>query len=97
MLVTDGLRSLARLLGVREDQAHDALHSERAAQAVLRRRDFFAASGALAAGVAFVETPALAPVPTWRVPSDLYAGWEMYKLAAAAILPMMMYKIGESP
>lgn len=47
------LDSLAKLIGVRRHQAEDALYSERAARAVLSRRDLFAAGGALAAGSAF--------------------------------------------
>jgi hypothetical protein len=41
------------MLGVKQRDAEDALHSERAARAVLSRRDLFAASGALALGTAF--------------------------------------------
>jgi len=47
------LAALAKLLGVKRHQAEDALHSERAARAVLSRRELFAASGALAAGAVF--------------------------------------------
>jgi hypothetical protein len=47
------LRTFAQLLGLKESRAEDALHSERAARAVLSRRNFFAASGALATGVGF--------------------------------------------
>jgi len=36
------LAKLACLLGIGEHQAEDALHSERAAKAVLQRRDFLA-------------------------------------------------------
>jgi hypothetical protein len=38
------------MLGVPQHQAEDALHSERAARAVISRRNLFAAGGALAAG-----------------------------------------------
>lgn len=47
------LSRFARLLGLPAHQAEDALHSERAARAVLTRRSFFAASGAMAAGSCF--------------------------------------------
>jgi hypothetical protein len=47
------LAALAKLLGVRRHLAEDALHSERAARAVLSRRELFVASGALAAGSVF--------------------------------------------
>lgn len=57
------LRSFARLLGLRDDQAEDALVSERAARAVLTRRDFFAASAALASAKAFSFG---APVSTYE-------------------------------
>jgi hypothetical protein len=44
------LQVLARMLGVPQHQAEDALHSERAARAVLSRRNLLAAGAALAAG-----------------------------------------------
>jgi hypothetical protein len=47
------LSALARMLGIKTDLAEDALHSERAARAVLTRRNLFAAGGALAAGSVF--------------------------------------------
>lgn len=47
------LAKLARMLGIDEHQAEDALHSERAARAVLTRRNLFAASAAMAMGAAF--------------------------------------------
>lgn len=50
---TVSLNALARLLGIKPDHAEDALHSERAARAVLTRRNLFAAGGALAAGSVF--------------------------------------------
>jgi len=56
-----GLSRFARLLGLPAHQAEDALHSERAASAVLSRRSLFAASGAMAAGSCFsFGAPALA-------------------------------------
>jgi hypothetical protein len=53
------LSTLARMLGVRRDLAEDALHSERAAKAVLSRRSLFAAAGAMASGAAFGEVRGL--------------------------------------
>lgn len=47
------LDALCKLLGIREDQAEDALRSERAAREALTRRSFFGVAGALAAGTAF--------------------------------------------
>lgn len=47
------LATLAKLLGVRQDLAEDALHSERAARAVLTRRSLLAAAGAMASGTVF--------------------------------------------
>ena len=47
------LATLARMLGVRRDLAEDALHSERAAKAVLSRRNLFAAGAAMATGSVF--------------------------------------------
>lgn len=45
--------ALCKLLGIREDQAEDALRSERAARHALSRRSFFGTSALLAAGTAF--------------------------------------------
>lgn len=57
------LKTLARMLGVAPRLAEDALHSERAAQAVLSRRNLFAAAGAMAAGAVFCPSAELiAPV-----------------------------------
>lgn len=47
------LDRFAKLLGIRPDQAEDALHSERAAKHVVSRRSFFGASAALTAGTVF--------------------------------------------
>lgn len=47
------LDKFAKLLGIRTDQAEDALHSERAAKHVVSRRSFFGASAALTAGTVF--------------------------------------------
>jgi hypothetical protein len=49
------LAKLAAMLGVGSHQAEDALYSERAARAVLARRDFLAAGAAMATGAAFSE------------------------------------------
>ncbi len=57
------LARFAKLLGLPSHQAEDAMHSERAARAVLSRRSFFAASGALAAASAF--SFAATPVHVW--------------------------------
>jgi hypothetical protein len=51
------LSNLAKMLGVPAHQAEDALHSERAARAVLSRRSLFAAGAALAAGSLLVGGP----------------------------------------
>jgi hypothetical protein len=51
------LDRFARLLGLPPEDAEDALHSDRAARAVLTRRSFFAAAGAMAAGTAFSFAP----------------------------------------
>lgn len=47
------LDRFAKLLGIRHDQAEDALHSERAAKHVVSRRAFFGAGAALATGAIF--------------------------------------------
>ena len=56
------LAQFAKLLGLPAHHAEDALHSERAARAVLSRRSFFAAAGAMASGLV-VSVPA----PTARL------------------------------
>jgi hypothetical protein len=47
------LQTLARMLGVPQHQAEDALHSERAARAVISRRNLFAAGAAMVGASAF--------------------------------------------
>jgi len=47
------LQQLAKLLGLSEQNAGDSLTSERAARAVLSRRNFFAAGAAMATASAF--------------------------------------------
>lgn len=67
------LRALANMLGVAPRLAEDALHSERAAKAVLSRRNLFAAAGAMAAGTVFcppIEVIA-APVNPWAMAPQL--------------------------
>ena len=66
------LSRFARLLGLPAHQAEDALHSERAARAVLSRRSFFAASGAMAAGTGFAFGAPASSRLTW--PLDV--SWE---------------------
>jgi hypothetical protein len=51
------LARLAKMLGVPTRLAEDALHSERAARAVLSRRNLFAAGAAMAAGSLLVGGP----------------------------------------
>lgn len=64
---------LCKLLGIREDQAEDALRSERCARLTLSRRSLFGA--ALCTGAAFsFGAPALSPLQdVWHIPS--YAEW----------------------
>jgi hypothetical protein len=47
------LNTLAKMLGLSAEHAEASMHSERAARAVLTRRNLFAAGAALAAGSAF--------------------------------------------
>lgn len=47
------LDRFAKLLGIRPDQAEDALRSERVAKHVVSRRSFFGAAAALAGGTLF--------------------------------------------
>jgi hypothetical protein len=61
------LRKLAKMLGVGEHQAEDAMHSERAAKASLSRRNLLAAAGALAAGTVFVPVQQVLPAWTWSM------------------------------
>jgi hypothetical protein len=58
------LSTLARMLGLPPRLAEDALHSERAAKAVLSRRSLFAAGAAMASGAAF-SFPVPAKVCAW--------------------------------
>lgn len=47
------LDRFAKLLGIRPDQAEDAIHSERAAKLVVSRRSFLGVGAALATGAIF--------------------------------------------
>jgi hypothetical protein len=47
------IATLAKILGLSPEHAEASIHSERAARAVLSRRNLFAAGAALAAGSAF--------------------------------------------
>ncbi len=60
------LNTLARMLGLSPTDAEASMHSERAARAVLTRRNLFAAGAAMATGAAF-------SFPTARV--FTYADW----------------------
>lgn len=64
---------LCKLLGIREDQAEDALKSERAARHALSRRSFFGAAGMLTAGTVFSFGGSVAEhspfQDVWREPS----------------------------
>jgi hypothetical protein len=59
------LETIARMLGVAPRHAEDALHSERAARAVLTRRNLFAAGAALASGAVF-SIPVALPRTTFQ-------------------------------
>lgn len=52
------LSQLANMLGVAPRLAEDAMYSERAAHAVLTRRNLFAAAGAMTAGSVMAQMPA---------------------------------------
>jgi len=60
-------QTFAKMIGVPEHQAEDALHSERAARATLTRRNLFAGGAALAAGSVF-SFPTLVATPVWQTP-----------------------------
>lgn len=63
-MIGAALTKLAGMLGVRPELAEDALHSERAARAVLTRRNLLAAGAALASGAAF-SLPVPEPAGQW--------------------------------
>lgn len=56
-MIGDALRSFARMLGVKDEHAEDALHSEHVAHHVTRR-GFLGAAAALAGGSVFSFGPA---------------------------------------
>lgn len=51
------IKQLAKMLGLSPEQAEASMHSERAARAVLTRRNLFAAGAALAVGSSFSFAP----------------------------------------
>ncbi len=58
------LQRFARMLGIGEHQAEDALQSESAARVAIGRRDFIAAGAALAVGTAFSIPEAATEITT---------------------------------
>ncbi len=62
-MIGDALRQFARLLGLSDDLAEDALHSERAARHVVSRRTFFGVAGAMATGLVFGDAIQVAASP----------------------------------
>lgn len=71
LILTNGLRQLARLFAVRADQAEDALHNERSAKLALSRRSFLGVGAALAGGVTFGFYRKLDHLP-WNDPGSVY-------------------------
>ncbi len=69
------LDTFAKLLGLPRHQAEDALHSERAAKAVLSRRSFFAAGAALAAGTVYAPSCELYVNP-WAEAQEFMMNYE---------------------
>jgi len=82
------LSMLAKMLGVGEHQAEDALHSERCARVALSRRGFFAAGAALAGGAVFAGK-VYAPPPVYVNPWPMSA--EMAVLARNMVMMMGAY------
>jgi len=73
-------QTFAKMIGVPEHQAEDALRSERAARATLTRRNLFAGGAALAANSVF-SFPA-APAPSVAFPPIPFgATWYPYVVA----------------
>jgi len=71
------IQQLAKMLGLSRDDAEASMHSDRAARAVLSRRNLFAAGAALATGAAFsfgaaepegfwIQNPKLMGPPSWK-------------------------------
>jgi hypothetical protein len=81
------LSTLARLLGVRQDLAEDALHSERAACAALSRRGLLAAAGALATGSVF----SFAPAGVWVQNPNLYDWSNVEVRIAGRLFPGLVH------
>jgi len=69
------LKQFARLIGVREYQAEDALTNERAAKLTLSRRSFLGVSSALVVGTAFGFYKQLGYLP-WNHPDYVYLALE---------------------
>lgn len=82
----------AKMLGIREDQAEDALKSERAAKLMLSRRAFFGVSGALAVGTAFAFAHAPLSPLDWRIGKTLDVTEFMFRQQAVG-----PFIVGESP
>lgn len=93
------LDKFAALLGIRPDQAEDALYSERAARHVVSRRSFFGAAGALATGAAFSFGGLEIADAATRLPGTLYVGrggsdsndglsWATRKLTIGGVAPV---------
>lgn len=62
-LIQATIETLASVLGCRQDQAEDVVHSHASARAAMSRRGFFMAAGAVAAGVVMLDAaPAEAAV-----------------------------------
>lgn len=72
------IQTLAKMLGLSRDDAEASMHSERAARAVLTRRNLFAAGAAMAAGSAFSfgapVDPMRAALVAWNAACDHVAG-----------------------
>ena len=80
-------QTFAKMIGVPEHQAEDALHSERAARATLTRRNLFAGGAALAAGSVFsFPTPAPIVLP-WNVLLPLFLPGGLFYMAQKGTLP----------
>ena len=69
------LNQFAKILGIRKDQAEDALVNDRAAKVVLSRRSFVGVGAALVAGTAFGFYKQREHLP-WCDPGYLYARME---------------------
>lgn len=54
-LIQATIETLASVLGCRQDQAEDVVHSPASARAAMSRRGFFKAAGAVAAGVVMLD------------------------------------------